>query len=229
MGYLEAKEDGIKMVKQRNGSTAYYPKCHLCNNEMFTMTYLKNVKYTCKECKLINHLSDRETRVSDNYEAKERKFERALRRLQRMDIVIHGEYKDAADKIHNELHKIGLFDSTEEIITAIELEKNNIKYRHQVRFGTRYRVDFVLDDEKVILEVDGRLFHTKENLKRDNLRDDLILLNLGTDWEVVRITDDLINQNIKKLLPAIKKIKEKRKLIRDEYGYLPDWYSDRTS
>ena len=147
-----------------------------------------------------------------------------------MDIVVWGKYKDAADKVYNKLHKHGWFDSTEEILTAIELEKNNINYRHQVKFGTRYRVDFVLDDEKVILEVDGKLYHIKDKLLIENLRDDLILLNLGVDWEVVRITDDLINQNIKKLLPAIKKLKEKRKLLREEYGgCLPDWYSDRTS
>ncbi len=154
----------------------------------------------------------------------------AIKRLERMDIIINGKYKDAIDKVHEKLHKNGWFDSTEEIITAIELEKNNINYRHQVKFGTRYKVDFILDDEKVLLEVDGKLYHTKDKLIRENLRDNLILLNLGTDWEVVRITDDLINQNIKKLIPAVRKLKEKRKLLREEYGgCLPDWYSDRTS
>lgn len=229
MGYREAIEDKIKIINNKNFK-AYYPKCHICGEEVQSLNYLRNIKYTCKNCKLENQLSDKEKKVDENYDTKEKKFQKALKRFERMDIVIRGKYKNAADKVHERLHNNGWFDSTEEIVTAIELEKNNIKYRHQVKFGTRYRVDFVLDDEKVILEVDGRLFHTKDKLTRENLRDDLILLNLGIDWEVVRITDDLINQNIKKLLPAIRKIKEKRKLLREEYGgCLPDWYSDRTS
>lgn len=230
MGYREATEDGIRTEKQKNGNTVYYPKCHICDREVFSLSYLRNIKYTCKECKLENHLSDKELRVSNNFGLKEKKFKTALKRLERINIVMHGKYKDAANKVHEKLHNDGWFQSTEEIITAIELEKNNIKYRHQVKFGSRYVVDFVLDDEKIVLEVDGKLFHTKDKLVKENLRDDLILLNLGTDWEVVRITDDLINQNIKKLIPAIRKLKEKRRLLREEYGgCLPEWYSDRTS
>ena len=52
MGFIEAKEDGIRMEKQKNNNTVYYPKCHLCNKEIFSLNYLKNKKYTCKECKL---------------------------------------------------------------------------------------------------------------------------------------------------------------------------------
>ena len=60
------------------------------------------------------------------------------------------------------------------------------------------------------------------------LRDELIVLALGVDWEVIRISDDLINQKISKLMPAIRKVKRQRALHRSKNnGKLPEWYSNR--
>ena len=82
--------------------------------------------------------------------------------------------------------------------------------------------------KKIVLEVDGILFHTERTFDKENIRDNLILLTLGADWEVVRITDELINQNITKLVPAIRKIKKERKELRKTNNEcLPNWYSDR--
>ena len=92
----------------------------------------------------------------------------------------------------------------------------------------RYRADFVLPDEKVVLEVDGTLFHTDRTKEKEITRDNLIVLSLGSEWEVVRITDEDINKNITRLLPAIRKIKKKRAELRKNYGgVLPNWYTDR--
>jgi very-short-patch-repair endonuclease len=74
----------------------------------------------------------------------------------------------------------------------------------------RYRVDFVLPEKKVVLEVDGTLYHSKGNGDRDGL----IILALGPGWEMVRITDALINRDIVRLVPAIDEIIEYRKIIR---------------
>ena len=59
MGYKEAKEDGIRIVSGFN-YTAYYPKCHICGEEMKVMAYIRNTEYTCKQCKLKEYLADKE-------------------------------------------------------------------------------------------------------------------------------------------------------------------------
>ena len=229
MSYLEAKEDGIRFVSSKYSSTTYYPLCHICGNEVSSMNYLRNVKYTCKDCKLEKELSDKVKIVNDNFEIKEKKFNNAVSRFKKLGLgkrIL--DYKTAMDSVHEKLHSFGWFDSTEEIMVAIELEKNNIEYRHQVKFGNRYKADFVIGDEKIVLEVDGILFHTERTFDKENIRDNLILLTLGSDWEVVRITDELINQNITKLVPAIRKIKKERKELRKTNNEcLPNWYSDR--
>ena len=46
--------------------------------------------------------------------------------------------------------------------------------------------------------------------------------------KMIRIGDDMINQNISRLVKAVRKLKAKRKVIRSMYGgIIPDWYNDR--
>jgi len=226
MSYNEAIEDGVRFSK-KGYSNVYYPKCCICGEETMSPNYIRDNKYTCKKCKFENYIADKEEKTNTNIETKEKKFKNALRRLEGTRGCSYRDYERAIDIIHDKLHRDGWFDSTEEIMVAIELVKNNIKARHQVKFG-RYRADFVLPEEKVVLEVDGVVFHTEKTREKEKLRDSLIVLSLGPDWEVLRITDENINKNIKRLLPAIKKIKEKREIYRRyNNGSLPEWYNDR--
>lgn len=222
MGYVDAVNDGVRIQKN-----LYFPKCHICGKEVKSMSYIKGVKYTCKSCKLENKLADKGKRTEQDFEKKERKFENAVKRIEKRSSL--KPYKEAIEKVHKKLHTDGYFDSTEEIMVAIELLKNGVKFIHQKKIKN-YRLDFVLPEEKVVLEVDGTLFHNQETEKREMIRDDLIILTLGTGWEVIRISDKMINENIKKLIPAIRKIKEKRQEVRKQNnGCLPDWYSRKAT
>lgn len=229
MGYKEAKEDGIK--SRRNSETKetyYYPKCCECGKEVFTLSYIRGRKYTCKECRDKKYFSDKEKSIDRSNEAKDKKFENAVKRIEMaVDIDEFKKYETAIQAIRKNLYREGWFDSTEEIMVAIELIKNNIRARHQVKVN-RYRADFVLPDLKIILEVDGHVFHTKETREREKVRDSILVLAFGSDYEVVRISDELINENITKLVSALNKIVDRRrKLRKDGQGQLPSWYSDR--
>ena len=90
-----------------------------------------------------------------------------------------------------------------------------------------YRADFLLDDMKVVLEVDGVIYHSARTRQKEELRDGLILIALGAEWQVVRITDELITKNITRLMPAIEKVVKKRNMLRQADGSLPEWYTDR--
>lgn len=228
MGYTEAIQDGVRCNGEL-GNKWYYPKCSTCGADVPNWNYKRGVKYKCKKCRIEQQLSDKDRIDNENTEIKEKKFDLALKRiLNTYGLKNKKEYIKAADIIHDKLHRHGWFDSTEEIMVAIELVKSKVAARHQVKFGTRYRADFVLPDMKVVLEVDGICYHNKSTRTKEDIRDSLIILALGPDWEAIRITDELINQNISKLIPAIIKIRDKRKEMRSKNGgLLPDWYSDR--
>ncbi|BCK01611.1 endonuclease domain-containing protein [Anaerocolumna chitinilytica] len=228
MGYKEAKEDNIKTkINQHTKNTQYYPLCDCCGKEVMSLSYIRGKKYLCKICKLENYMSDKEERTENNREIKEAKLEKAIERIKNHTYNID-KYRNSIDTIRKYLHKDGWFDSTEEIMVAIELCKNKIKFNHQIQFG-RYRVDFLLPDEKIILEVDGTIFHTKNTREKELIRDNRIILSLGAEWEIIRITDEDINRNITRLTKAIRKVKSKRTELRKEYnGLLPEWYSDKS-
>jgi very-short-patch-repair endonuclease len=226
MSYHEAIKDNIPMGKK--GTTAvYYPPCHICGEGVESFSYVQGVKYTCKQCKINLLLADKEKAVETSQNVKEKKFLNAVDRIKKNYTRLPKRYSKAFDIVHSKLHKRGWFDSTEEIIVAIELVSRNIKARHQVKFGA-YKADFVLPDLKCVLEIDGHIFHTESTKEKENLRDNLIILHLGAEWEVVRISDIFINQNIKNLEKAILTVIETRKKLRAKNnGILPKWYSDR--
>ena len=90
-------------------------------------------------------------------------------------------------------------------MVALELIRRNIRANHQVKVFN-YTVDFVLRDMKVILGIDGPVYHGKEREKYQEMRDDAIRWKFGEEWEVIRIKTDCINTNITKLIPAIKQV-----------------------
>lgn len=226
MPYRDAVEDGIAVIKLKSGDNMYCVRCHLCGATMKILSYQRGVNYTCKKCKLEQKLADKEYRETVSWEGKERKFQNAVKRIEDVRPGLKG-YKRAIDIIHGKLHRDGWFQSTEEILVAIELVKNKVKARHQVKLG-RYRADFVLPEEKVVLEVDGVLFHAHEDPNKRQIRDNLITLVLGADWEIIHVSDQMVNENITRLIPAIRKVKEHRKLLRDQNGgILPEWYNNK--
>lgn len=225
MGYYDAIRDGIRIEKNGYGNNLYFPLCSQCGKETKRTNYIHGLNYLCSDCKLENKLADKEKQVERNKGKKEKQFENAIKRIEKQTNL--KPYRSAIDKVKDKLHTSGYFDSTEEIMVAIELLKNKIGFIHQKKLR-RYYLDFVIPSIKVVLEVDGSPFHTEETKKREKIRDDIILLNYGVDWEVIRISDKMINQNITKLVPALDTIRQKRKNIKSQYnGTLPDWYSDR--
>lgn len=222
MGYYEAINDGIRIDRERH---RYFPKCQFCGKEVMTLNYRSALKYTCALCKL--EKKNAKKKITDEHEfiKKEERLDKAIVRLDKVANL--DDYVRPLNIIRQNLHKDKWFESTEEILVALELLKNNYKIKHQVKIN-RYRVDFLIPELKVVLEVDGKHFHLKENREDENFRDCIITLNLGSSWEIIHIMDDDINTDITNLVPAIKKVLEKRRYIRSKYnGEIPKWYSDR--
>lgn len=154
----------------------------------------------------------------------EHRLRQSLRRI-RAQGEIDSEYLPAADKLRKHFSRVGWFQSINEMMAALELVRQGVKARHQVQLG-RWKVDFVLPELKVVLEIDGG-FHTKKTKPREDMRDACIIAALGGQWEIVRIREHLLRQKLKQLVPAITTIvDERRKLRAKNNGQLPEGYSE---
>ena len=76
-----------------------------------------------------------------------------------------------------------------------------IRIEPQVKIG-RYRADFAIKERKIIVEIDGKEWHSsKKQIKKDLEREDY-LYNLG--WSIIRITGSEVYQNGEEIAAEIK-------------------------
>lgn len=179
----------------------------------------------CEECaKLVakQHLEDKEEYLRLK---KKLMFERAVRMLEHQNLDIY-EYKDAIKAVEEySSEHIEKFDSSHEMVAAIILVDNELGTVIGKSIGN-YRVDFFIPELHAVLEIDGETHRSK--LYYDNERDIELRKILGSNWEIVRIKTEYIEQNAELLIEAIKAIiTEKKKLRSQNNGLLPDWYSKR--
>jgi very-short-patch-repair endonuclease len=151
--------------------------------------------------------------------------ERALRMLEKQGANL-GLYYDVSQAVLDKaLSDYGKFQSSHEMVAAMELIRNKIQTKVQATVN-KNRVDFMLPELCVVLEIDGYMH--KYKVGNDSKRDVAIRNELGPEWEVVRIPTKYIEQNIKMLVPAIEQIYGlKQKFRAENNGFLPDNYSER--
>ena len=181
----------------------------------------------CTDCKLLINEQRTEDQIEFTRLRTKSMLERALEILQKQNKPIKvADYKEAANAIaeYTEMNS-GKFDSAYEILAAMELIRNKVHIKIQQTVANK-NVDFILEEEQVILEIDGYLH---EYSKEEDYRTDLdIRTELGSNWEVVRIPTKYIETNISMLYEAIMESKiYKQELRKQNHGILPDFYSER--
>ncbi len=208
MGYKEAIEDNIPIQKDKQGFEWFYPPCRICGAAVPTWGYIRGTKYICRECRKLLVSQYRDSVQSTEAGKKTRKLESAIKRIRKVAPI--EKYRRAIGIVQKHLDRPGWFQSTEEIMTAIELIRRNLKIRHQVKVFD-FSVDFVIPEYKVALEVDGKPFHGKDQEEKQRKRDEVIQWKLGEGWEVIHIDANSINMNVTRLLSAIKGVLAFRK------------------
>lgn len=188
---------------------AYILTCPVCGKKFRSLQRPKKPK-ACFDCNSI------EKGRNDLYAfaTKEDRFDEAVYRIKNM-VRDFPKYDNAIRSVHGCLHHEAWFQSTEEVMAGIEFMKNQVRTIHQQKIG-RYKVDFVLPEYKALVEIDGRIYHSDKY--REGKRDGMILLTIGTSWHMVRIDTDLVNSNIRKLLPAVKAVIEEQNSNRLRYS-----------
>jgi very-short-patch-repair endonuclease len=207
MSWHEAVEDGIPVDKDSNEFHCYYPPCHICKTPVYSWSYIRGTQYTCVDCRTELAQMMRAESNDTIVGKKQKKLQNAIKRISRVANIAH--YSHAIHRVEQCLDKAGWFQSTEEIMVALELIRCGVKAHHQVRIFD-YTVDFILPDLKVALEIDGIVFHGRDKIKYQSVRDNVIIYKLGEGWEMLRITTDNINKNVTNLLPAIHTILARR-------------------
>lgn len=152
-------------------------------------------------------------------------MERAIRIMEKQSLDIY-EYRDAIKAVSEySSENQQKFDSSHEMIAAIIAIENETIAKIGFKVGA-YTVDILLPELKIALEIDGDRHAHK--LYYDNERDKAIRIELGKEWEVVRIRTEYIEENAELIIEAAKTIREEKQRIRKENaGILPEWYSKR--
>lgn len=203
----------------------YFLPCWKCSTPVSLMTRFPILRVFCPDCK-DEHLVEKEETLKQYIRLKTLVMhERALRILEKQEAHLF-KYKDASEAVLEfALDDPEKFASSHEMIAAMELIRNGVKVKVQQKIG-KHRVDFVIPEFKVVLEIDGYM-HDYHKIK-DNKRDIELRNELGPEWEVVRIPTKYIEQNAGALITAIKAIyKFKQDARKANNGILPEWYSSR--
>lgn len=99
------------------------------------------------------------------------------------------------------------FGSKQEAMVAIQLERNGVMYETQKDIGG-YKVDFCIPQLKMVLEIDGILYHTNDD--KAFLRDRKIMSCLGERWEIVHLEDCMVPEYTWNLYATLPMIVEQR-------------------
>lgn len=189
------------------------------------ITPFPNQRHYCKKC-LAQERRELADMKSEYVRIKKLlMFERALVMIERSGTDIY-EYEEEIRAVREYItENPEKFDTPHEMIVAIMLIWNRVNAKIQRRIGT-YRADFMLPDEKIVLEVDGDIHLA--SLYKDNKRDIEMREILGDDWEVVRIGNDYVEEKPDLVLEAAREVKRYKQEIRKQnFGILPEWYSKR--
>jgi very-short-patch-repair endonuclease len=195
--------------KQTKTGTVYSIPCIICGNPVYTRRFSVNRTYKCKLC---------EKEIVKKRNAKAKAAKEQAERLLADDAGVDYEHfhrfeKGAAKFSRAYAHDvevarkaIGKFDSIPEVVACIELLHIKARLIVHQKVGD-YTVDFCLPDEKVIIEIDGSLYHTDE--AKEQVRDYAIRYMLGDGWTVRHIPADAVmkrhavfGSNMRKMLNA---------------------------
>lgn len=206
MSYKEACEDGIRMETGHSGGTVYYPVCSVCGVEFWNTMYTRGHTYICPHCKKrIAKEKKRQERLMDPRTKEEIRFDNAVQKLRKYGIL--DETWDSAIEVAKK--RMYSYGSIPEAMLAISLIHYKYGIIPQQRVGD-YTVDFAVPKRKLIIEVDGFLYHANKN---EGLRDIRIVQSLGADWKVIHVPAEMIEKSIDITMAFIAE-KEKTTVLR---------------
>lgn len=203
---IYAERDGITVEHIHStyrSYKVYHIPCAKCGRIVKKRIYNGDKDYYCDVCKL--NLREKEKALEhellDSILSKgEQRFLKAKGKVLEQ-VKNPDEYTKAIGIAET---RADLYGSIPEAMVAIELIKLGYSIIPQQKVG-RYKVDFAIPKEKLIVEVDGGLYHKDINSDRDNY----IKLCIGLDWEIVHVPAEWISKDIRRVRKVLNEIKKK--------------------
>lgn len=161
--------------------------CKKCSDEYIYRKYKSNSSASyCPNCAKAIAEKKKQEDPRDKYE---KRFDEAVDVLRDTvrDINIYKQSIETAKK------RMYFYGSIPEVLTAIMLLKLGYSIIPQQQVG-KYIVDFLLPKQKMVIEVDGELYH-----RRKTHREAEIQIMLGMDWKIIHIPSELIRCDATKL------------------------------
>ena len=211
MSEIYAQRDNIRTelggARGHDNEIIYCIPCDTvgCTSIIKSCVYKGDKVYTCPLCK--NKIKRQRTierkEIIDMLQPKKEKaFNNATLRIEKQ-VKNFREYDTAIKLAKSRAER---YDSIPEAMVAIELVRLGYAIIPQQKIG-RYKVDFLMRNEKLVIEVDGILYH-KKVFGGD--REAIIQLSLGLDWKIIHIPAEYIAKNIRKLKKIIDTVLARR-------------------
>lgn len=217
MGFYLSDEElevfGVAREKKArwNGRCMYTVHCDICGEPIRTPFYNTDNVYKCESCK------DKEIETSRRIKKllkNKIEYEEAIEvgidydHYKRFESAVSNfgiKYYCAIEQASSVMDKFG---SIPEAIACIELLYIGAKVIPQQKIG-RYVVDFCLPDEKLIIEIDGALYH--QNPNKEYWRDVAIKNLVGEEWMIKHIPAESLKDNHALFGKSMKKLLDDRK------------------
>jgi very-short-patch-repair endonuclease len=202
MSRADALRDGIKY--DDNGyRLLYYVPCQNCGKIHGRRKYTGKEIYLCPACLELKHAKQRAEvealalSMPDAETKEEKRYRSAVEAIEKQVGSLKG-YEKAVDICRKATYKYG---SIPEAMLAIELIRKGYRIIPQQKVG-KYRVDFALPNEKLIIEVDGSLYHA--NKQKELEREASINYAIGLDWRFIHIPAESISKDVRRVVRLLK-------------------------
>ena len=197
-----AISQGVEVLRSdppsgRNINTYNIP-CEICGSMIHKTAYSPKRSYVCHYCKGKIKKKEKAVILDTGETKKEIQFKKAVEKI-RSQVRDFSQYENA---IRIAEQRCELHGSIPETMVAIELIHLGYSIIPQQKIS-RYKVDFAIPKQKLIVEVDGSLYH-----KEITEREAAIQFNIGLDWKIIHIPAERIEKKIQKLNAVIKALSE---------------------
>ena len=185
--------DGVRVFRL-HGRVAYEIPCEICGNKVIKRQRRFAENCLCDYCKKTLKKKKAEAISQELLEIEtkaEKRFNKAIERIAKQVKDID-QYQKAVETARTRIER---YASIPEAMVAIELIRLKYAIIPQQKVG-RYKVDFAIPKHKIIVEVDGELFHKNDKSKE---REAIIQFAIGLEWKIVHIPAELISEDITKL------------------------------
>ena len=192
----EAEKDGVKVVEGEYGRYTYFIPCEICGRRIRRTQYSRKRNYVCDYCKGVIK-EKKKIMIPEGQTKHDLRFDSAVQNIKK-SVKNFDDYRKAISIAQTRSHSYG---SVPEAVAAIELLKNKLKIIPQQRVG-KYKIDFVIPDLKILLEIDGKLYHA--NLQKEGERDFYLQMRFGSAWTMIHFPAEYIEKDVTKLVPYIR-------------------------